>query len=218
MLIDFCSYNICGLNSKLAYVKDFLSCNKVKFLALLETHVKQESALAISSFVAPKFKWSFNYDYHRNGRIWLGWDSSIWNVVPLFTSIQQVTCFVTHIASNKSFCITAVYGLHTHMDRRPLWSELISLQSMIDSTYNNPSWCILGDFSAYLDPSESSGGRDSWTSSMREFKQCVLQLGITDLRATGQQFTWWDGNIGNPLVRKLDRILINDAWLTDFPL
>ena len=45
MIIDFCSYNIRGLHNKVSYVKDFLSINNINFVALLETHVKQEDAI-----------------------------------------------------------------------------------------------------------------------------------------------------------------------------
>ena len=80
MLIDFCSFNIRGLNNKKAFVKDFLSFNKISLFGLLETHVKKDSASAVSSTISPRFSWIFNYDDHHNGRIWVGWDPSLWNL------------------------------------------------------------------------------------------------------------------------------------------
>lgn len=207
MLIDFCSYNIRGLNNKTAFVKDFLSSNKISFVALLETHVKQESALAISSFVAPNFSWSFNYDFHNNGRIWLGWDSALWDVTHLSASTQQITCSVSSRASGRKFCLTVVYGLYTYIDRRPLWNELLALQDHIASRYSNPPWCIIGDFNAFLDPDEALGGNRDSNLSMVEFKQCIIQMGVTDLRATGKKFTWRDNNNGFPIERKLIEFL-----------
>ncbi|XP_074361812.1 uncharacterized protein LOC141701995 [Apium graveolens] len=52
---------------------------------------------------------------------------------------------------------------------------------------------------------------------MTEFKDLVLSLGLSDLRAMGHFLTWWDSNISNPKFRKLDRVLINSAWHSSFP-
>lgn len=51
-MVDFCSYNVRGLNNKLSsFIKDFVSSNKLKLFALLETHVQKESADYISSYI-----------------------------------------------------------------------------------------------------------------------------------------------------------------------
>lgn len=218
MLIDFCSYNIRGLNSKLAYVKDFLSINKISFFALLETHVKQELATALSSFVAPHFKWCFNYDHHSNGRIWLGWDTSKWDIVLLSQSAQQISCNVTCLESKMQFFVSIVYAYNTYSERRILWNELDAFKKLITSNGVSSPWILAGDFNSYMKLEESVGSHNFWTTSMLDFKDCICNLGVTDLRATGQLHTWWDGSISNPVQRKLDRVMVNDTWLDLFPM
>lgn len=87
----------------MAYVKDFISLNKLSLFSVIETHVKISSADYVSSFINPRFSWIFNYDFHSNGRIWVGFDPSYWKVVVLAKSGQHVTCSVQCHSSGDSF-------------------------------------------------------------------------------------------------------------------
>ena len=59
-MIDFCSYNIRGLNNKVHFVKNFLIENKISFIGLLETRVKKDVAKIISSEIDRSFCWIDN--------------------------------------------------------------------------------------------------------------------------------------------------------------
>lgn len=37
---------------------------------------------------------------------------------------------------------------------------------------------------------------------------------MEDLRASRAHLTWWSSQDGNPIYKKLDRVLVNDHWLT----
>lgn len=52
---------------------------------------------------------------------------------------------------------------------------------------------------------------------MTEFRECMLDLGLTDLRSTGEFFTWWTKSLQDPIYRKLDRLLVNGHWMDLFP-
>lgn len=92
------------VNKKQAYLKDFISHQKIILLAVLETHVSQDYALGISRGLASKFTWFFNYNHHPNGRILVGWDSSIWSVNILDSSTQQVTSLITRLDNGGAVC------------------------------------------------------------------------------------------------------------------
>ncbi|XP_074361168.1 uncharacterized protein LOC141701414 [Apium graveolens] len=218
MEIDFCSYNIRGLNSKIAFVKDFFSTNKISFCALLETHVKKENFVSISSIIAPRFTWLNNYEFHYNGRIWLGWDSLLWNVIVFRASAQQVTCFVSRRDGSSSCVVTVIYAYNDLVDRRPLWNELFAIQNDLPMGPDSLPWCLLGDFNAFLEANETTGDLPNRNRAMVEFKQCVKHLAVTDLHYGGEFFTWRDGNIVAPLQRKLDRVMVNAKWLEVFDL
>lgn len=217
-MLDFCSYNIRGLHNKVSFVKDFVSMNKIGLIALLETHVKQENASFISSLVASRFCWMFNYDHHRNGRIWFGWDPTLWRVSQIFSSAQQISCHVSRLDYSDGCILSMIYAYNTGQDRRQLWAELHNLQSLILVNGISPPWCLIGDFNTFLNHNETNGSMPSRTASILEFRSCLNQLGVTDLRFTGQLLTWWDSNTDHPTMRKLDRVLVNDSWLALFSL
>lgn len=214
MIADFCSFNIRGLHNKASFAKDFLGLHKFGIAALLETHVKKEDAGFFSTLVAPRFKWLFNYDFHNNGRIWLGWDDTLWKVNLLAVSAQHITCDFAHCDGSSSGVLSIIYAVNDGIQRRELWSELINLQQII----GNKAWCLMGDFNIFLNPHETNGLMPRRTSYIEDFRSFSNDLGLTDLRYQGSVFTWWDGNIINPVQRKLDRVLVNDVWLSTFDL
>lgn len=208
MIFYFCSFNIRGLNNKQTYVKDFVSINKLSILAVLETHVKRDSANFISKYVNSCFRWIFNYDFHSNGRIWVGYDPSVWLATVLTSSAQQITCAFNNIASGDDFVVSFIYAFNTAIARRSLWSEL----RLINQLHINSSraWCLTGDFNVCLGPSEASNGVN-WTTSMIEFSDLLNQIDVEDLRCSGPLFTWWDSNIRSPTYKRLDRCLVNGS-------
>lgn len=98
-----------GLNSKIGFIKDFLINNNVTLVALLETHVKQENAERIFTTLSARLHWRFNYDFHVNGRIWIGFDPSLWKVVTVSQSVQHIFCIITRISLNESFAASFLY-------------------------------------------------------------------------------------------------------------
>lgn len=131
-MLEVCSFNVRGLNSKQTYIKDFLLSNKISLIALLETHVTEPNAVRISSFVAPRFSWYFNYNNSPNGRIWLGWDNEIWNVDILYCTAQVIHCSVRFLQNNVTFFCSFVYAYNDIEDRRHLWDELKKISTNID--------------------------------------------------------------------------------------
>ena len=212
MQIDLCTYNIRGLNKKQAFVKDFLEFNKLNFIVLLETHVQETNAQSIAKFIGPKFDWIFNYMHHSNGRIWIGFNPLFWKVHLISSSAQHSTCSVLSVNTGHQFTASFVYALHTTVSRRNLWMDLFAVKSQLSA---NAPWCISGDFNICLGPSETSNG-NHWTSGMLEFNDFVSNNGLSDLRISGPQFTWWDSNINAPVFKKLDRCLVNGDWLCQY--
>ncbi|XP_048620249.1 uncharacterized protein LOC125590643 [Brassica napus] len=76
----------------------------------------------------------------------------------------------------------------------------------------------LGDFNQVLFADEhSSADRFSSPLGMREFGQCVTSVELTDLACIGNSFTWSNKQGITLVSKKLDRIMVNDEWLTMFP-
>ena len=209
MIIDFCSYNVRGLNNKVPFVKDFLLNNNISLIGLIETRVQKNVAKIISTKISRSFQWSYNYSEHPGGRIWVGWNTFLWDISVIAQSSQHITCLATHRQYNVSFVISFIYGLHSGIDRRALWNDLIAVSRLIGSK----AWVLSGDFNVCLDICEKQGGNVRWKTDMEEFKDFTMRLGLTDLSFVGDLFTWWDKNSQNPRFRKLDRVMVNSSWL-----
>ncbi|KAL3519686.1 hypothetical protein ACH5RR_017835 [Cinchona calisaya] len=76
----------------------------------------------------------------------------------------------------------------------------------------------MGDFNIIRFSSEKIGGSRTDSQAMDEFEDCIQQLDIEDIPYKGYLLTWCNGREGNARIYcKLDRILSNCAWHTQFP-
>lgn len=67
-----------------------------------------------------------------------------------------------------------------------------------------------------LNVEKREGGLNSYNRGMQNFADFMDVVEVADLRFSGNLLTWWDSNKNYPKLRKLDRILVNEAWLTDY--
>lgn len=127
----------------------------------------------------------------------------------------MITCLVK-LPNQPQFIISFVYASTDKDERIALWSEILSLSQ---SSYSRYPWTLLGDLNQVLNPYEDSisyGFRV--TKGMCGLRSCLLSSGLSDLSHRGSKFTWWNNIVAAPIAKKLDRILVNDEWLTQFPL
>lgn len=55
-------------------------------------------------------------------------------------------------------------------------------------------------------------------AKIRDFKKCVENCDLYDLKSTGAYFTWNNKQEGDDKVlSKIDRVLVNSGWLTLLP-
>ncbi|KAF9591014.1 hypothetical protein IFM89_001224 [Coptis chinensis] len=93
--------------------------------------------------------------------IWLLWKEGFSALNLIHCSNQQMT-----IECNGSI-VTMVHASTLYVHRRSLWQELVHLNPL------NIPWLIMGDFNAYLSPSEKKGGLRPTFASMEEFRDTV---------------------------------------------
>lgn len=171
------SYNVRGLNKKpkQAYLRQLIFDNSVSLVELLETRVKEHKASRISRNICKNWTWAFNYDYHCNGRIWVGWNPAIWHVDILFISTQVIHCKAQNLSCTSNyFLISFAYGLNSYVERRDLWRDLITLSP-------TDSWCIMGDFNAIKNLNETNQETDVWDTGMDDFKDCLQSIEVDDI-------------------------------------
>ncbi|KAL0307849.1 UNVERIFIED_CONTAM: hypothetical protein Sangu_3008000 [Sesamum angustifolium] len=98
--------------------------------------------------------------------------------------------------------------------RRELWQGLIQLSRDI----TDEPWIVMGDFNAVLDDSEVNGYAADTSASMADFLECITESELTHLPFTGANFTWHNCSDGErSLWKRLDRMLVNEAWLVQWP-
>ncbi|KAL0373244.1 UNVERIFIED_CONTAM: hypothetical protein Scaly_1006000 [Sesamum calycinum] len=79
-------------------------------------------------------------------------------------------------------------------------------------------WLVLGDFNTVVDMSEVCGTSGHIRLGMQEFLSCIVNTGLITLPMQGCAFTWPNRSDNDRSLWKcLDRMLVNDVWLSQWP-
>ncbi|KAL0292806.1 UNVERIFIED_CONTAM: hypothetical protein Sradi_6971300 [Sesamum radiatum] len=148
------------------------------------------------------------------GRIWLAWNAMEIGVDVLRVEAQFIHCALFNKRTSTKCLISVVYGDCEAVRRRSLWESLLSIS---EDTVDDP-WCVLGDFNAIVDPSESCGRVVEPNSAMAEFSDFITDAALVHLPFQGCPYTWHNCSEGiRSLWRRLDRVLVNEVWLLKWP-
>lgn len=120
-------------------------------------------------------------------------------------------CKVQYIASTWGCMVWVVYGDNGHGRREVLWADLSSYAS----TIRGSPWLVVRDFHAIRRHDERVEGSNEWLSWMDSLDECINQADFYDLRFWGQFFSWSNRREEGPILRKLDRALVNAEWRAD---
>ncbi|GJS05022.1 hypothetical protein Tco_0321530 [Tanacetum coccineum] len=106
---------------------------------------------------------------------------------------------------NELFC-SFVYAHNRYTLRHALWRNLNVHKHYV----RGRPWCLLGDFNVALHLEDYSGGSSTIDIAMREFKERVDDIEISDVNHTSLRFTWNQKPKGDddhsPAVLKLPMI------------
>ncbi|KAL2223963.1 UNVERIFIED_CONTAM: hypothetical protein Sindi_3018500, partial [Sesamum indicum] len=194
-------------------VKDIVAEFRLQFLGLLETRVRINNVSHIQAFLLPQWKWFVDYGSSGN-RIWIAWDENFIDVDVVECSTQFIHCHVNIRALHESIAITVIYGANELVERRVLWDsmETIAIQSA------DIPWLVGGDFNTVRDLSEICGVSGDIRMAMEDFNTCIQNTGLLPLPMQGEWYTWHNCSAGpRNLWKRLDRMLINDRWMAQFP-
>ncbi|XP_040994284.1 uncharacterized protein LOC121240822 [Juglans microcarpa x Juglans regia] len=114
---------------------------------------------------------------------------------------------------NSTILISAVYAKCRYLDRRVLWEDLLSVNTM------QLPHVILADFNILRNDSEWHGGCPRLLMAMEEFCSFIDTGGLVEMSFLGNKFSWCNGQSG--MARswaQLDRPLCNLKFLELFPL
>ncbi|XP_028067860.1 uncharacterized protein LOC114270518 [Camellia sinensis] len=146
--------------------------------------------------------------------IWVCWDPNFCDVLMVQKSNQFIFVKVTVFEGDLSFFSTFVYAENKHELRLPLFFDL----KKIALNYASHPSVFLGDFNVVRFSFEKMGGRENWSRANEVFNSMVLDSELEDLCCKGCQFTWSNKQGGgNFITSKIDRVLVNERWLTVNP-
>ncbi|KAL0292755.1 UNVERIFIED_CONTAM: hypothetical protein Sradi_6976200 [Sesamum radiatum] len=209
------AWNVRGLNN-LGHQKavgQLFRDHKIQFLGLIETRVGQRNVLNIRSQLLASWSW-FNDYGGPGGAIWLAWDVVEVDIAILRVESQFIHCRATNKGMHTTCLISVVYGDCDMVLRRALWEGLLSL---VDDAEDVP-WIVMGDYNAVIDTSEVCGRAADTSASMTEFRDFVTAAELVHLPFKGCPYTWHNCSEGSrSLWKRLDRMLVNEAWLGAWP-
>ncbi|KAL3716434.1 hypothetical protein ACJRO7_008089 [Eucalyptus globulus] len=203
-----------GLGSpvKQAEVRNFVRSNNLYCVGIVETKISVASSSSVSPILLPGWRWVYNYSHSHKGRIWVGWNPRVVDFLINSASSQAIHGRLLWLPSGTVLFLSVIYAEHSFVARRPLWEDLIQSSGTLSSV----PWIVAGDFNAIRDPSDRMGGSNAWIPAFEEFRDCLNQAGLEDLRFTGYRYTWAASSGTNRKQRKIDRVLVNGSWNSAF--
>ncbi|GJY80416.1 RNA-directed DNA polymerase, eukaryota, reverse transcriptase zinc-binding domain protein [Tanacetum coccineum] len=93
---------------------------------------------------------------------------------------------------------------------------------MVIHSSNQSMFCLIEDvsttFKVTLKSDEHSEGMSCSSADMIEFQECIERLEMEDINKTGCHFTWTKSlkNLKTAIMKKLDRIMSNGAFISKF--
>lgn len=102
----------------------------------------------------------------------------------LVVAAQMIHCKVTDRTTATEQLVTIIYGFNT--------VEQVILMGCIDyiGPFNQPPLVGGWDFNAVLYPIDRLGGSPISASKIKDFEDCILNLGLNELHWSGQYYTW----------------------------
>ncbi|KAA0062888.1 non-LTR retroelement reverse transcriptase-like protein [Cucumis melo var. makuwa] len=192
-------------------VSDFLGSSSVGFCCLLETRVRESNFDYVSRRFGNSWDYSCSYSNSGVGRIWVVWKKNRFSFSTCVVDEQFVTGTLTDLLSGVCVEVFCVYASNSNIERRLLWRRLVE----ITSCWSSPE-VVMGDFNAIRVHFEAFGGSPI-QGEMEDFDLATRDADLVEPSVQGNWFTWTSKVHGSGMLRRLDRILVNDEWLSAWP-
>ncbi|XP_010694539.1 uncharacterized protein LOC104907323 [Beta vulgaris subsp. vulgaris] len=157
--------------------------------------------------------WCFssNFVNHPSGRSVMAWNDQAFHVEMKVVTDQLMHSHIRSLSGTHEFECTFVYAQNSAKQRKALWRDLEYIAQKI----KHP-WVAMGDYNCILNREERVGSavRDG---EMLEFRRCINNCELDDLKSTSYYYTWNNKQYGDMRVYcKLDRVLFNEKWCEKF--
>ncbi|XP_020678602.2 uncharacterized protein LOC110096820 [Dendrobium catenatum] len=210
-------WNVRGFNrpDKVFCCKRLIQSLKLDMLCILETRI-HVSSLMDSFFESSHQLFSnedrvHNFDLVSSGRIWIKWDANKLTFTPSLITSQLINGTVK-VGNFSPFQLSIVYAANNACDRKDLWASICAVAPSGDVP-----WAVIGDFNCCRYASDKMGGLPLHHSQLVDINNMIFVNKLVDLNAVGSHFSWYNQQTVNPIFIKLDRALVNEDWIKNFP-
>jgi hypothetical protein len=83
---------------------------------------------------------------------------------------------------------------------------------------SQPRGFLWDHFNAIRNQLDRLGGSATWDGTMNILDTCIRKAKVDDLQYLGMHYNWSNQCPKNLIMRKLDRVLVNEKWNMNFPL
>ncbi|KAI0525141.1 hypothetical protein KFK09_004533 [Dendrobium nobile] len=211
------AWNVRGFNNpiKVKICKDLIAVHNIKLICVLEAKISRSSVsdswFSFSHSLFENENCCDNFGHSTPGRIWVKWDAAQMSYTPSFSSSQLIHGLVC-VGSMPPFYMSVVYAANMIEERKVLWKDLLDLSSNLDMP-----WIVMGDFNCFRFAGEKAGGIPLNNERLGELNSFMFESGLQDLSSVGLFYTWFNQRSDSPIHIKLDRMLVNSAFLDAFP-
>ncbi|XP_050238258.1 uncharacterized protein LOC126687744 [Mercurialis annua] len=123
---------------------------------------------------------------------------------------QYIHCKVSY--GTYSMLCSFIYGSYLPNEIVELWDGLMQFSQNVRC-----SWIVLWDFNAVMSNRDRIGGMDVDETAASEFKNCIIDSNLLELKFNGIDFTWSNNQSGHDRIwRKLDWCFVNDYWMEEW--
>lgn len=196
-----------GTESSVLYLKDIIRVHSPSVIGLLEP---KHNSRGIGDFAR---KIGFEGYYHGepiNNHIWIFWRNPV--QLREFTITYQCNSFYINWTGEGDVKMSMVYARCNRAERLDLW------ETLRQTSHTNDPWIVGGDFNIILNADEKRGGNPVDLRAIHDFRECVLDTGITEIDFEGDRFTWCNNQKGNCRIwERLDRCFANGEAIAQLP-
>lgn len=129
----------------------------------------------------------------------------------------MITCSVKLEDYEDEFFCSFIYALNSMEEQKELWKDLQDHSGSL--IIRQKPWMLMGDFNEILDVEEHSSFEYApiITPGMQDFQEITNQCSLVDLALHGPLYTWCNKRENYLILKKLDRVLVNDEWMQIYP-
>ncbi|KAJ9566561.1 hypothetical protein OSB04_002527 [Centaurea solstitialis] len=198
-------------DTKRHWIKELRTCNRVQFLGLQETYLKEAEFNLLKSMWG---NWNFDFELleanGRSGGVLSLWDRSCFVKTGSLKGPGFLAVWGNWIGSPIPCGFINVYAPQALSDKRALWNNLSSL--MVD--YGEVLWITFGDFNEVRSADERKGTDFSFLGA-RVFNDFIHNSGLIEIKSGGRKFSRISKDGGK--LSLLDRFFVSTNYLSKWP-